>query len=526
MLLNAVLRDEFDPVIRGRGEDYFRRGRIRSSVGNDVAVIAKVSGSRDYTVNVGRIGDEVELSCTCPYFEGDGACKHLWAVLLFAEAEGFLRGDGRPVRKVTLTDLDDFDDFDEDQARGGPRGRRRGRRRGRDRRNARGERRRLPPPARNQPRPDPEYTPRTGLRFGLGQASGPALVGERAPVGLHRHTRRIGSPAGLAAGPAAALRRRRGRLAHDRGHPRPLHARPGHEGWIPDSATDRPDARGAGPLPPRRRPEGSRTSRRRVAGRGRRDVGEFVGAAPVQVRPERGAGRAAAPGPLCGGPLRSPPGPAARRAAPVAWDDGSPWKLVLVCAREGGGDLVVRGVLRRGDEEHPLAEADFLTREGLLLRNASFAHWSGSRSFAWVVLLRRDGELRVPASGLARLLDALAAGAVDCEIELPEDVAIMEAARPPVPLLRLSLRPEAPGRAPMAFGTLAFAYDGREVDWGEPGGLLRAGRSGSSAATEPPRRRPPLASNGSGSRRSTRSTPAPRRSPSLPRGSRKSSTSS
>ncbi|MBK9964796.1 MAG: DEAD/DEAH box helicase [Holophagales bacterium] len=160
---------------------------------------------------------------------------------------------------------------------------------------------------------------------------------------------------------------------------------------------------------------------------------------------------------------------------PVAWDDGSPWKLVLVCAREGGGDLVVRGVLRRGDEEHPLAEADFLTREGLLLRNASFAHWSGSRSFAWVVLLRRDGELRVPASGLARLLDALAAGAVDCEIELPEDVAIMEAARPPVPLLRLSLRPEAPGRAPMAFGTLAFAYDGREVDWGEPGGLLRAG---------------------------------------------------
>ncbi|MBK9964795.1 MAG: SWIM zinc finger family protein [Holophagales bacterium] len=175
MLLNAVLRDEFDPVIRGRGEDYFRRGRIRSSVGNDVAVIAKVSGSRDYTVNVGRIGDEVELSCTCPYFEGDGACKHLWAVLLFAEAEGFLRGDGRPVRKVTLTDSTTSTTSTKTSSRRTSRTTTRTTSRSRSTKRSRGSggaSRRLRGISRGR---TPSTRPRTGLRFGLrsGLRSGP-----------------------------------------------------------------------------------------------------------------------------------------------------------------------------------------------------------------------------------------------------------------------------------------------------------------------------------------------------------------
>ena len=476
MLLNAVLRDEFDPVIRGRGEDYFRRGRIRSSVGNDVAVIAKVSGSRDYTVNVGRIGDEVELSCTCPYFEGDGACKHLWAVLLFAEAEGFLRGDGRPVRKVTLTDLDDFDDFDEDELE-------------EDLEDddeddveveidetLEGERRRLPPPARNQPRPDPEYTPpdRPPVRPPVGPPVRPSWesalqsVSTATPVALGRP---LVWPPGrqlLYVVDVAASRT---------------------TGVTLDLFTRDPAMKG-GFLTPRPIALTREELARLPLAADRKALALLAGASPAGVDAmwanswarlpfkfvlREGLAELLLPDLCAEGRCVLRQGQRRDVLLPVAWDDGSPWKLVLVCAREGGGDLVVRGVLRRGDEEHPLAEADFLTREGLLLRNASFAHWSGSRSFAWVVLLRRDGELRVPASGLARLLDALAAGAVDCEIELPEDVAIMEAARPPVPLLRLSLRPEAPGRAPMAFGTLAFAYDGREVDWGEPGGLLRAG---------------------------------------------------
>jgi hypothetical protein len=420
-------------------------------------VIARVSGSRDYTVNVGREGDEVELSCTCPYFEGDGACKHLWAVLLFAEAEGFLRGDGRPVRTVRLADPDgdeleeDLEDELEDELD----------------EVIEDERRRLQPPARNPPAPPREYTP---------PARPPARPSWEAAL------------ESVSAAPVASGR--------------PLAWPPGRELlFVVDIAASRaagvtlglftrdPAVRG-GFLTPRPIALTRAEAARLPLAADRRALSLLAGATPAGIDANWADSWARLPftfvlreglvelllPDLCAeGRCVLRQGARRDEFVPVGWDDGPAWKLVLLCAREGAGDLVVRGSLRRGDDVHDLAEPDFLTREGILLRNGRFARWTGGRSFGWVVVLRRDGELRVPASGIARLLDALVAGAVDCEVELPEDVAVTETGSPPVPLLRLALRAEAPGRPLQAFGTLAFAYDGREVVWGEPGGLLRAG---------------------------------------------------
>ena len=457
MLLNAVLRSEFEPVIRGRGTEYFNRGRIRSSIGNDVAVIAKVSGSRDYNVNIGRFGDEVELSCTCPYFEGDGACKHLWAVLLFAEVEGFLRGDGKPVRKVTLADPEDDeldedleDEFEEELEEV-----------------IKEERRRFEPPARTQPLPDPEYTPPVRPPAGpswesaLGSVTAvPAAVGRALvwPPGREllyvvdgAASRSAGVTLGLFTRDPAV---RGGFLA-----PRPLGLARADVVRLPHAADRKALSLLAGA-----RAAGSYAAQSEAWDR-----------FPAGVVLREGQSALLLPDLCAEGRCVFRQGARSNTLTPLSWDDGPAWALVLVCARDGGGDLVVRGSLRRGDDAFDLAEPEFLTRDGILLRNGCFARWTGGRSFGWVEVLRRAGELRVPASGLARLLDALAAGAVDCEVELPEEVAVTEAASPPVPHLRLALRPEAPGRPPQAFGTLVFAYDGREVVWGEPGGLLRAG---------------------------------------------------
>ncbi len=56
-------------------------------------VDATVRGSRSYDVKLSREHDAIEAWCTCPYCEDYfEPCKHIWATLLAAEAEGYLAG--------------------------------------------------------------------------------------------------------------------------------------------------------------------------------------------------------------------------------------------------------------------------------------------------------------------------------------------------------------------------------------------------------------------------------------------------
>ena len=452
MLLNALLRSEFDPVIRSRGEEYLRLRRIRSIMGHDEGVVAKVSGTSDYDVDIGRTGGEIELYCSCPYFEGTGPCKHLWAVLLFSETKGFLRGDGGPVLSVRRVDRDGvpadedldegFDDGIEDEVD--------------DPSFAVPARRPSSPSAVAPPRPAvrPEWEAALDLASAIPSAPARPLDWPAGRELLYVvdtvESRRVGLTLQLVTRDPGV---RGGYLKS-----RPLNLPRGDVARLPNPV----DRRALSILC------------------GARRYGDEGGWAEAWERVPstlvlREAQSAVLLPELCTEKrcvVRQEQG--SEVFDPVSWDDGPPWRLALLCSRDDSGDLLVRGALRRGGDERDLTEPAFLTSEGLLLLDRTFARWTGGRSFGWVAALRRAGHLRVPASGLPRLLDALSAGAVVCDVELPPQVAIVEPEGPPVPHLRLEAKPVYGSGAARVLGKLTFAYGEREVAWDAPGALLRA----------------------------------------------------
>ncbi len=73
--------------IRGRGEHYFRVGRVSRVGGDRRRMLAVVRGSRPYDVSLDLVGTALVASCSCPHFADNvGACKHIWATILEASA--------------------------------------------------------------------------------------------------------------------------------------------------------------------------------------------------------------------------------------------------------------------------------------------------------------------------------------------------------------------------------------------------------------------------------------------------------
>src|ERR1700693_1677501 len=91
MKLSSDLAHDFSDTVRRRGLGYFTSGAVRIQHGSDTHVFAHVQGARDYEVSVAWETPALVLCCDCPYFDSTGACKHLWATILAAEAGGHLR---------------------------------------------------------------------------------------------------------------------------------------------------------------------------------------------------------------------------------------------------------------------------------------------------------------------------------------------------------------------------------------------------------------------------------------------------
>ena len=116
-MLSANLTSLVSKRTRERGRDYFASRRVTVVEGDAWHVDATVRGSRSYDVKLSRERDAIEAWCSCPYCEDYfEPCKHIWATLLAAEAEGYLQGDGRrTVRQLTLVAPDDEDDLEDEE---------------------------------------------------------------------------------------------------------------------------------------------------------------------------------------------------------------------------------------------------------------------------------------------------------------------------------------------------------------------------------------------------------------------------
>ncbi len=79
-----LLKNDFDSSIRVRGKDYFLEGRVRHAKDGESSAHFKVDGSNQYETKIqyDKILENFRLDCTCPYFEDNFNCKHLWASIL------------------------------------------------------------------------------------------------------------------------------------------------------------------------------------------------------------------------------------------------------------------------------------------------------------------------------------------------------------------------------------------------------------------------------------------------------------
>src|SRR5712691_2988197 len=119
--LSTVLARQVPTQSRTRGFAYFTRGAVRSLTAQNGIIQATVRGSQLYDVWLEPDGELRQASCTCPYFiDQYDICKHVWAVILAAEAEAvpLLRPGVTPDEvylEPLVPDDDDGDPKDEDE---------------------------------------------------------------------------------------------------------------------------------------------------------------------------------------------------------------------------------------------------------------------------------------------------------------------------------------------------------------------------------------------------------------------------
>src|ERR1035438_7757544 len=115
MKLASALSPHFDNDVRARGASYYRLGAVRIKRGNATGVEAGVRGSRVYDVEIAWDGRRLTLFCDCPYYEDVGACKHIWATILAADAQNYFTAITRlnPM-DISFDEMHDEDEPDED----------------------------------------------------------------------------------------------------------------------------------------------------------------------------------------------------------------------------------------------------------------------------------------------------------------------------------------------------------------------------------------------------------------------------
>ena len=97
MALASKLAFYFEKRVQLKGIALFRRRRVDVVHQSPARFEAVVHGAMDYQVVLEHHEHELDVSCTCPYFQDMGECKHLWAAVLQADRDGALGARrGRP----------------------------------------------------------------------------------------------------------------------------------------------------------------------------------------------------------------------------------------------------------------------------------------------------------------------------------------------------------------------------------------------------------------------------------------------
>ncbi len=117
--LAALIQRHFGAEVRSRGASVYRSGAVSVSHASGSEINGFVAGTYNYFVSLEFFPGEgvLEAHCECPYFSDNREpCKHLWAMVLAADAKGkleVLKRHGRPSLRLVPPD-DGEEEIDED----------------------------------------------------------------------------------------------------------------------------------------------------------------------------------------------------------------------------------------------------------------------------------------------------------------------------------------------------------------------------------------------------------------------------
>lgn len=157
----------------------------------------------------------------------------------------------------------------------------------------------------------------------------------------------------------------------------------------------------------------------------------------------------------------------------VKWDDGPAWRFRLsITADETATEWVVSGQLvREASDPLPLKDASLLLKDGLLLHNGTLSKLDASGHFSWIALLRKEERLRVPFADRGELLKRLWGQSSLPEMDLCESLRLPEQRPAPRGVMRISPFKET-YLASKLRAAVQFNYDGREIAWSHPAAAL------------------------------------------------------
>jgi superfamily II DNA or RNA helicase len=414
MTLAEALGRDVSERTRTKGNRYFLGGAVRAIEGSATHVLATVRGSELYQVQLTRDGDEFSASCQCPYFtDRHDLCKHVWAVVLAADAEGYLIGDA-PLTEDAFLEPDYL-------ARS--------------------------PSIETAPRREPA-PPEPWRRFlenvqarSTGDAAGtPSRYAQGEILYVIDAEAIARDPV-----PVVQVHWRTRKKNGEWGRPQPA----------PVAIADIPS------LPD----EHDREVLAQLIGA---SDGYLLGA-PYATNTSRASFRLA--GPLIGRvlPLIARSGRlylragSARQAdlSPLVWDPGETWTFQLDVELVPDGRIRVDGAFVRSDVRMPVSGPALLLSREFLIADDGVSRVDHRGAFAWVIELRKSGPAMIPAEAAPKLIEALAQSNVDPS-QLPEPLRYEVVEAMPKPRIRMarSSRPQGHGTREELDAAVEFDYAG------------------------------------------------------------------
>lgn len=424
--------------IKLRGKEYFERNAVKIIFADEEFVSSQVSGSKEYTVDLEREREDLVFSCDCPYFEDHfEACKHVWAVLLEMEKQGFIKAWGEKVpSNLVPTSSDEFffdqelDDFEFEEDENEPA---------------------LISPLGKKHRPSEKHLtqqPPNSWQQLLSKITWPREMEGRAPfwpkgreILYILEKSRSFSDKSLVIQVDVHDRKKNGEWRKSK----PLAMSQDAFSDLPDS-TDRDILTRLIGVKRDTWYYGSYESIFRFQLKSR-DLKTLL---PLISKTERLYYRSSE--------IDDPP--------KVRWDDEGPWEFHIdVLPDAAGAQYEICGAFYRSGQRLSISLPEHIFQEGILIFDAIIAPFSGS--YEWISFFRHEGSFFVPFAEADQWLETMLGMPSTPLMHLPEALQLEEITATPKPIVRVSTKKETWGTSYLV-GEMHFDYFGHVIEEHDP----------------------------------------------------------